>query len=319
MNKKKVLITGSCGFVFGNFIRKAIYEKLPYQFVSVDRVNDNAINSVYWNKNHTFHIADITNQHVMDIIFKFEAPDIVIHGAAETFVDASLDNPNSFVSSNILGTQTIINSCLKNKVEKLIYISTDGVYGQLESEADASWKEDAPLNPRNPYSATKASGELLVKAASLSHGLNYNIIRSSNNYGPRQTAEKLVPKVIKCILHDQPFPIYGQGLQMRDWTHVFDNCNGIISILNNGKPNETYNISSNQELTNIEVVQKICNIMDKGHSLISFTEDPRKSHDFRYSMDSSKIKEMGWKPTFKFKDGIVETVNWYLANQWFLK
>lgn len=314
---KKVLITGSCGFIFSNFIRKVLYEKQPYQFISVDRVSGDG-NSLYTHKNHTFYPADIRDQHIMDKIFQYERPDIVIHGAAETFVDTSLTDPNSFVTSNVLGTQVIINACIKHKVERLIYISTDEVYGQLSSESDAPWTEDSPLNPRNPYSATKAAGEMLVKAAHESFGLIYNITRSSNNYGPRQTSEKLIPKTIKCILNDQKIPLYGQGLQIRDWTHVFDNCAGVITVLNKGEPNETYNISASQEFPNIEVIQKICNAMGKGHDLISFVEDPRKGHDFRYSISSDKLKALGWNPTYKFKDGIIDTVEWYNINKWML-
>jgi len=318
MTNKKVLITGSCGFVFGNFLRKAVYEKHPYHLVSADRISGKAINSMYWNKNHTFYVADVRDQHVMDNIFQLEQPDIIVHGAAEA-VDNFSSDPNSFVTSNVLGTQVIINCCVKHKVEKLIYISTDEVYGQLTSELEPSWKETSELNPRNPYAATKAAGELLVKAAHQTHGLIYNIVRSSNNYGPRQTADKLIPKVIKCILNGEKIPIYGQGLQIRDWTHVYDNCAALLNIMSQGVPNETYNITANQELPNIEVVQKICNIIGKGHELMSFIPDPRLSHDFRYSSDSSKIRELGWKPNFKFKDGIVNTVEWYMSNQWFLK
>lgn len=315
---KKVLITGTCGFIFSNFIRRAIYERQAYSFVSIDRVGGNA-NALYSHKNHVFHLADLRDNHIIDKIFQFERPDIVIHAAAESFVDASLTDPNAFVTSNVLGTQVVINACLKHGVERLIYVSTDEVYGQLTSESDKAWTEESPLDPRNPYSASKAAGELMVKAAHASHGLIYNITRSSNNYGPRQTAEKLIPKAIKCIMNDQKIPLYGQGLQIRDWTHVFDNCAALLAILNDGKPNETYNISANQELPNIEVIQKICNAMGKGHNLISFIEDPRKGHDFRYSVDSSKIKELGWKPTFKFREGITETVEWYKINQWLLK
>jgi dTDP-glucose 4,6-dehydratase len=321
---KKVLITGSCGFIFSNFIRKLVYEsnrnreKYPYNVASIDRVSGNS-NLLYVNKNHTFHVADIRDQHIIDVIFQHERPDVVIHGAAETFVDYSLSDPNSFVSSNVLGTQVVINACIKHRVEKLIYISTDEVYGQLTSEADAPWTEDSPINPRNPYSAAKASGELLVKAAHATHGLIYNITRSSNNYGPRQTPEKLIPKAIKCVLQDQKIPIYGQGLQIRDWTHVFDNCSALLAVLTQGEPNQTYNISANQEFPNVEVIQSICNAMEKGHDLMSFIEDPRKGHDFRYSVDSSKIRKLGWKPAFKFKEGIVDTVEWYLNNKYFLK
>jgi dTDP-glucose 4,6-dehydratase len=315
---KKVLLTGTCGFIFSNFIRRAIHEKQPYNFVSIDRVSGHS-NALYFHKNHSFYLADIRDQHIIDKIFQFEQPDIVIHGAAESFVDYSLSDPNSFVTSNVLGTQVVINSCVKFGVERLIYISTDEVYGQLTSESDAAWTEDAAINPRNPYSASKAAGELMVKAAHQSHGLIYNITRSSNNYGPRQTPEKLIPKAIKCIMHDQKIPIYGRGLQIRDWTHVFDNCAAVLTVLNNGQPNETYNISANQELPNVEVIQKICNAMGKGHELISFIEDPRRGHDFRYSIDSSKIRELGWKPNFKFREGITETVEWYKINPWFLK
>jgi dTDP-glucose 4,6-dehydratase len=321
MNKIKILVTGSCGFILGNFIRKVIYScKDQYDVVSLDKVQNNAINSLYNNKNHTFHIADIRDQHVMDVIFQFEKPDIVIHGAAETFVDSSLKDPNAFTSANVVGTQNVINSCVKYGVKKLIYISTDEVYGQLTSESETAWDENAPLNPRNPYAATKAAGELLVKAAYHTHGLIYNITRSSNNYGPRQFHEKLVPKVIKCIEDGKQIPIYGQGLQIRDWTHVFDNCAAILSILNNGSDNEIYNISANQELPNIEVIQKICNVMGRGHELITHIEDPRGTgHDFRYSVNSNKLRNLGWKPSFKFKDGIKETCEWYMSNKWFIK
>lgn len=318
MANKKVLITGSCGFIFGNFLRKAVYEKQPYQLVSIDRVNKNAINSMYWNKNHTFHVADIQNQHIIDTIFQFEKPNIVIHGAAETSVDESLVNSNSYINSNVLGTQVIINACVKHNVEKLVYISSDQVYGQLTDE-NKSWVETDCLNPRNPYSSSKAAAELFVKAAYESYGLKYNIARLSNNYGPRQTSDKLIPKVIKSILDESNITIYGEGLQIRDWTHVYDTCSALMTIVNNGIDNEVYNISSSQELSNLEVIQKICNAMSRGYNLMEHISDPRSSHDFRYSMNSSKIKELGWKPIYKFTKGIVETIEWYKINQWFLK
>lgn len=315
---KKVLITGSCGFVFGNFLRRAVYKKQPYQLISVDRISGNAINSMYWNKNHTFHIADVRDQHIMDTIFQFEQPDIVIHGAAETSTDNSLLDNNSFITSNILGTQVIINCCIKHKVEKLIYVSTDKVYGPLTNESELSWTESSEINPRNSYAASKAAAELLVKTAHQSHGLIYNITRSSNNYGPRQTPVKLIAKTIKCILHGEKIPIYGEGLQIRDWTHVRDNCDGIMNVVDKGMPNEIYNIGANQELSNLEVVQKVCNAMGKGHELISFIPTPHTSA-FRYAVNSNKIRGLDWKPEFKFKEGIINTAEWFLSNQWFLK
>jgi dTDP-glucose 4,6-dehydratase len=282
MSKTKILITGTCGFIFGNYVRKLVWDKKPYDVVSVDRVTANALNSMYLNTSHIFYPSDITDEHIMGIIFQREQPEIVIHGAAETFVDTSLKDPNSFVKSNVLGTQVIINCCVKYGVKKLIYISTDEVYGQLTDEKSPAWTETSPLDPRNPYSASKASGELLVRAAHATYGLIYNITRSSNNYGPRQLPEKLLPKAIKCILEGTKIPIYGQGTQIRDWTYVADNCTAINTILEKGEPNEVYNISAHQEFTNLEVIQAVCNAMGSGWDLISHIPDPRPGHDFRY-------------------------------------
>lgn len=321
MSKKKVLVTGVLGFIFSNFIRKAVFEKHPYQFITLDKaVLPSSLNNMYVNKSlSSNYIADITDEHVINRIFEFEKPDIVIHGAAETFVDYSLSDPNRFVNANVLGTQVLLNASLKYGVERFIYVSTDEVYGHLPNDSDPSWTEESPLNPRNPYSASKAAGELLVKAANQSHGLIYNITRSSNNYGPRQTPEKLIPKVIKSIQKGEPIPVYGKGAQIRDWTHVFDNCAGILSVLNKGTPNETYNIAANQEFTNIEVVNMICNAIGHGHNLISHIPDPRTGHDFRYSINCDKLKKLGWKPSIKFNDGLQDTVDWYEANRWFLR
>ena len=318
MSRRKVLITGSCGFVLGNFLRKAIYEKLPYQFISVDKVRTDSPNSMYWNKNHIFYIADVTDQHIMDSIFQLETPDIVIHGAGERSTDKSFKDPNLIINSNVLGTQAILNSCVKYNVEKIVYISTDQVYGQLSSENDTSWKEDDLVNPRNLYAVTKASAEMLIKTACQSSKLNYNILRTSNIYGPRQTADKLIPKTIKSITNQQDIFVYGQGLQMRDWLHAFDFSSALISILNKGVNNEIYNISSGQEFTNIEVIQKVCNSMESGYNLVRFVED-RPLNDFRYSMNSSKIRNLGWKPQFKLSEGIHQSVEWYKFNQWFIK
>jgi dTDP-glucose 4,6-dehydratase len=198
--------------------------------------------------------------------------------------------------------------------------NTDESYGQLKSDSEPSWTEESPINPRNPYAASKAASELVVQAAGTSFGLNYNITRSSNNYGPRQTAEKLLPKTIKSILNNQKIPVYGQGLQIRDWTYVTDNCAGLMKVITDGKPNEIYNISANQECTNIEIIQKICNIMGRGHDLIDFIKDPRgNAHDFRYSIDASKLKKLGWAPEIKLPEGLEMCVNWYNNNQYYLK
>jgi dTDP-glucose 4,6-dehydratase len=317
-SKKKVLVTGSAGFIFSNFIRWALrYHKENYEFVSIDKIAlPESVHNVYANRGHKLHIGDVCDRHFVDVIFQLEQPDIVIHGAAESHVDNSIDSADRFVLSNILGTQVIIDKCREHGVKRLVYISTDEVYGQL-SEGDESWTENSVLAPRNPYSASKAAGELLVKAAHETHGLEYNITRSCNNFGPRQSATKLIPKIIKCILEEAPIPIYGQGAQIREWIHVADNCSAIIEILK-GPANETYNISSNYEMSNLELVNMICNIMDGGHSLITFVED-RAGHDFRYSVDNAKLKDLGWKPNFKFRDGLKHTCKWYSKNRWFVR
>jgi dTDP-glucose 4,6-dehydratase len=315
--KKKLLITGTSGFIFSNFIRRIKdLAKNSYNLVGIDKISNRAsLNDRYINKNYNLHIVDITDAHCLDVIFDYEKPDIVIHGAASSHVDISLKDPNRFVMDNVLGTQNIINCCVKYKVEKLVYISTDETTGHLTSEKDPSLTEEASLNPRNPYSASKAAGELLVKAANQSFGLKYNITRSSNNYGHNQTTDKLIPKVIKCILNDEKIPVYGQGLQIRDWLHVNDNCSAILTILEKGKDNEIYNITANQEISNIELVQKICNIIGKGHQLITYVED-RPGHDFRYSIDNSKLKALGWASKYNLKEGLPEVVEWYMINKW---
>lgn len=314
---KTILITGSAGFIFSNFIRKALYSKSDYRFISVDLcLGPQAMNNVYVNKGHTMYVADIADRHVMDVIFETERPEIVLHGAAESFVDSSIDSARPFIHSNVLGTQNIIDACVRWNVEKLIYVSTDEVYGHLTGETDKSWTEESPLAPRNPYSASKASGELLVRAAGLTHGLRYNITRSCNNYGPRQQTRNLIPKIITNIMASKPVPIYGQGKQSREWIFVEDHCNAIMTILKDGKDDETYNISSGHEFSNIEVFHQLCNALETGHDLLTFVED-RKGHDYRYSVDATKLRNLGWKPGYKFKHGLDLCINWYKNNKWF--
>lgn len=314
---KKVLCTGSSGFIFSNFVRKATFEKSDYNLVSIDACKEpNALNNIYMNRGHVFHIGNITDRQFIDVIFELERPDIVIHGAAESFVDSAIKDASNFVQSNVAGTQILLDASVKWGVEKFIYISTDEVYGQLSSESEISWKEDASLAPRNPYAATKAAGEFLVKAANVTHGLRYNITRSCNNYGPRQQIRNFIPKSIVSILKNEKMPIYGKGTQLREWIHVEDNCKAILKILKDGVDNETYNISSGHEFSNIEVFHEICNILGRGNELIQFVND-RPGHDFRYSVDSSKLRNIGWKPDNKFKNGLYNTVSWYEKNPWF--
>lgn len=296
---KKILITGSCSYLFGNFIRKLIYEKQPYSIISLDRVKQNSLNSIYWNKNHTFHIADVRDEHIINNIFQFEKPDLVIH-AADT-------SDSNYITTNILGTQVIINACQKYNVDKLFYISTDKVYGNTTSNL-----EDSKLNSNNFITASKISAETFIQSSKL----NYNIIRLSNTYGPRQSSDKLIPRTIKCILNNEKIPLHGQGNRLRHWTHVFDIGSAILNIIESGKDNEIYNVSSNHEFSNLEIVHKICSIMNDSHNLISFLD---KDGDDKRGMNSDKLKGLGWEPKIKFKDGINTTIEWFQANSWMLK
>ncbi len=317
VKKKKVLVTGSGGFIFGNFIRQVFYAKIPYSISSIDRVRDShIIHNIYVNQDHQFYIADVRDSHTLRVIFEKERPDVVIHGAAESCVDKSINSTLSFTTSNVVGTQNIIDQCLATNA-KLVYMSTDEVYGSLQNDQVSPWTEDSPLNPRNTYSATKAAGELLVRAASQTHGLRFNIVRASNNYGPWQTTEKLIPRIIEKVLTGNEIPIYGKGDQIRDWIHVHDTCSALFKVVDNGVNGETYNITAKQEFTNLEVAQIVCNTLGKGHELLKHVED--RGHDFRHAMTNDKIKSLGWVPEFKFRDGIVQTCQWYVSNKFALQ
>jgi len=324
MSKTKILCTGSGGFIFSNFVRQALKLTPPsikakYEIVGVDKcISPKVLNTIYTNKGHKFHIGDVADKHFMNVIFELERPDIVIHAAAESFVDHSIEDATQFIHTNVKGTQVVVDMCVKWGVKRCVYISSDEIYGHLTSEDDPPWTEEAPLKPRNPYSSTKASGELLIKAAHETHGLPYNITRSCNNYGPRQPVRNLIPKIIANIISEKPVPIYGQGMQMRDWIHVQDTCSAIIKIIEEAPLNETYNISAKQEYRNIEVFHEICNILGRGHGLVTFVDD-RKGHDFRYSIDNNKLLNLGWKPKFKFKPGLEHAIAWYTRNPWFIK
>jgi len=313
---KKIFITGSGGFIFSNFIRRSIYLKKEYEIVSIDKIKKGStIKNIYANKNHKFYIGDICDRHLLNVIMEVEKPELVIHAAADSSVDASIKDPSSFIKNNVDGTQAIIDASLKWGVKEFIQVSTDEIYGHLETENAPGWTEDAPMDPRNPYAASKAAAELLVKAAGQTFGLPYKITRSANNYGPRQTTDKLIPRIIECILQDKPIPIYGEGKQVRDWLHVFDNCSAIMTVIDKGEMGEAYNIGAGQEFCNLEIVKIICDVLGHGHQLISFVED-RPGHDFRYSLDCTKIKELGWEKEFKFKEGVKQCVQWFINNQW---
>lgn len=311
---KTVLVTGTAGFIFSNFIRKVFDERLNYRFVSVDKaITSYNLKNIYKHINHNFYMGDIADEKFMNNVFELEKPDIIIHGAAESFVDDSIKSAQPFIHSNIVGTQVMIDLSLKYNVERFIYISTDEIYGQLQIN-EASWSEVSPIKPRNPYSASKACGEMLVCAANQTHGLKYNITRCCNNYGPFQPPRNLVPKIITSILNNVPIHIHGQGKQIREWIYVEDHCSAIIQIMEHAPLNQTYNIGSGIEYTNLEIVKKIGHILEVEAPQILFIKD-RAGHDFRYSVNTTKIKELGWKPSFDFDRGMLKCVNWYLENK----
>src|SRR5574343_384425 len=312
---KKILVTGSAGFIFSNFMRKALSEfSSNYEFISVDKVlaSYNYPN-VKLNQDHKFYMGDIADEQFMNNIFALECPDIVIHGAAESFVDSSITSAGPFIHSNVVGTQVLVDMAVKYGIERFVYISTDEVYGQLLSLQDSSWTEEASINPRNPYSASKAAGELIVKAANQTHGLQYNITRCCNNFDPRQPPRNLVPKIITCCLTNQKIPIHGTGKQFREWIYVEDHCSAIMTIVNRAPLNETYNIGTGKELTNLEMVKKISQALKMEENIL-FVKD-RLGHDFRYSVNCDKIIKLGWTPQFVFEEGLEKSINWYMANK----
>lgn len=303
---KKVLVTGSGGFIFSNFIRKALFNKSEYSFVSIDLcVGQNVLNNIYANKGHKFYIGDVADKHFVDVIFELERPDIVIHGADSNF------GSQEMIHSNILGTQIILEACSKWKIERLLYISSDKVYGPQKLSCS---KEEDKLNPKTLHAATKLSGELLVTTA----GLNYDVLRLGYNYGPRQQTHNFIPSCIQNILSNKEVVIAGRGDQLREWTYVEDTYSGIMTILNNESHNQIYNISSGFEFSYLEIFQEICNVFERGHELIKFVEAP-SDQEYRYSADASKLKALGWKPNFKLKTGLFHTCSWYEKNPWFLR
>lgn len=309
----KVLVTGSCGFIFSNFVIYAL-QNTKWDIVSVDKLTyAGSLLNVPQVKRHKLYVGDVCDYHFIKKVFEIEKPDIVIHGAAESHVDNSIESSHDFVKTNVAGTHSMLEAALHvHTPERFINISTDEVYGSVE---DGSSKESDPLEPRSPYSSTKASADLLGQSYFVTHGLPVITTRCSNNFGPRQHVEKFIPKVITNILTGKKIPLYGDGKNMREWIYVKDNFGALEAIIERGVPGEVYNISSGHEKQNIEVLDTIFDIMG-GRELLEFVED-RKGHDRRYSVDCSKIKSIGWEPQYEFESALAHTVGWYKANNWF--
>ncbi|URM31146.1 dTDP-glucose 4,6-dehydratase [Cytobacillus firmus] len=309
---KNILVTGGAGFIGSNFISRMLKSE-NYYITNIDSLtyasNKKEIQAFENSNYYRFIKCDIGNEIELNEVFdlKYEA---IINFAAETHVDRSIVNAYPFIKTNIQGTYNLLQAVLKGKAGKMIHISTDEVYGSLTPEA-SPFTEQTPLAPNNPYSASKASSDLLVRSFYETYQLPLFITRCSNNYGPMQHTEKFIPKIITNALHNQEIPLYGDGLNIRDWIFAEDHCRGIEMVLEKGIAGEIYNIGGNDEKTNLEVIQIILNQLNKDISLIKYTED-RKGHDRRYAMNSGKIsKELGWKPEVSFEEGISRTISWY--------
>ena len=316
MDDMKILVTGGLGFIGSNFIRHILSEHCDVQIINVDKMsygsNPANLRDIEKDRRYRFVKGDITNKELMEKIV--EQVDAVVNFAAETHVDRSIADPWSFFRSNVEGVLTLLETVRRNDSVKFIQVSTDEVYGDI---IRGSFTEEDRLTPSNPYASSKAAAEMFCLSYNRTYGLKINITRCTNNFGPRQFPEKLIPKTIIRALRNLPIPVYGTGRNVRDWLYVLDHCEAISLVLSKGKPGEIYNISSGNELQNIKIVEEILEILNKPKDLIIFVED-RPGHDFRYSLDSSKIRsELGWKPRYTFSSALKKTVRWYVENeQW---
>lgn len=321
---KVLLVTGGMGFIGSNFIRYLLNLNQDFKLINVDKLTyagnpENLKNiDMAFQNNYKFYKADICDFEAIDRIINKENVEYIINFAAESHVDRSIDNPSVCCDTNIFGTQSLLNSAKKNKLKKYIQISTDEVYGSLNF-GDLTFKESTPLAPNSPYSASKASADLLTYAYFKTYDLPINITRCSNNYGPYQFPEKLIPLMINNALNNNELPLYGKGINVRDWIYVNDHCSAIFKVLLNGKIGEIYNIGGDSEIANIDLIKKLLKILNKSESLIKFVKD-RPGHDLRYAMNHEKItKELSWKPEISFEKGLKMTIQWYMDNKTWLK
>lgn len=309
---RKILVTGGAGFIGSEFVRQAV--RRGFDVINVDKLTYagdlERLKEV--EDKVRFYKSDIINREFIEYIFKTEKPDIVVHWAAESHVDRSILDASPFVETNVRGTQTLLDVAKENGVELFINIATDEVYGELGESGQ--FFEDTPLNPNSPYSVSKASADMLGRAYYRTYGLPVITVRPSNNYGPWQYPEKLIPVVIIKALNEEPIPVYGKGENVREWLYVSDCADAVFEIIQKGKVGEVYNVGSGEERKNIDVVKSVLGILGKPESLIEFVKD-RPGHDFRYSLNTEKIeREIGWKAKVKFEEGIEKTVRWYLDN-----
>ena len=316
----KFLVTGGAGFIGSNYLHYVVDKYPEDEFVCIDALtyagNYNNIKNLEGKSNYKFVKGDIRDKELIDKLFEEEKFDYVINFAAESHVDNSIKNPNLFADTNILGTMTLMNAAKKYGIKRYHQVSTDEVYGDLPLDRpDLTFSEENPIKTSSPYSASKAGADLQVLAYARTFKLPVTISRCSNNYGPYQFPEKLIPVVISKALNDEPIPVYGKGENVRDWIHVHDHNVGVDMIVRNGRDGEIYNLGGHSERTNLEVVKTILKQLGKPESLITFVTD-RPGHDLRYAINSEKVeKELGWTRGHNFEDGIKETIDWYVNNQ----
>jgi dTDP-glucose 4,6-dehydratase len=311
-----LLVTGGCGFIGSNFIRYMLEHHPDDNIWNLDKLtyagNQQNLKDIDHSPNYSFIKGDICDHILVDSIMGNNKIDTIVHFAAETHVDRSISGPSDFIQTNISGTFTLLENALHHGIERYIQVSTDEVYGSIRN---GSFREMDNLNPSSPYSASKASGDLLASSYYTTFGLPVIITRCTNNYGPYQYPEKLIPLFTTNLIEGKSVPVYGSGLNIRDWLYVLDHCSAIDFLLSHGKGGEIYNIAGNQEKNNLEITYMILDILKKDESSIEYVTD-RKGHDFRYSLDCGKLRSLGWQPSFSFREAMEQTISWYMDNEW---
>ncbi len=312
-----ILVTGGCGFIGSHFLRYMMDIYAKDFFICLDALtyagNKNNIKDLLEDSRLTMVEGNIRDASFVDTLFVTYKPDVVVHFAAETHVDRSIIGPQVFLETNVVGTGILLDTCLRHGIERFHHVSTDEVYGTLPLQGGRPFTEQSPLLPSSPYATSKASSDLLVLSYYKTYGLPITISRCSNNYGTHQYPEKLIPLMIQRALQEAPLPVYGDGLNVRDWIHVVDHCRAIDTILQAGVIGEVYNIGGGKEIANIDLVKQILGILDKPYELITYVND-RLGHDLRYAVDSSKVQSLGWKPEYTMEDTLTGIVEWYRKN-----